>query len=387
MSEKLIFKDHDTERTGEEVSFEDVVKGLPYADKMDQSLVCTDMDGTLFENDLGVLVFLEKLNDPTLWTFSADRFRDILLPPEYCQVMVLSSKEDGVEGLDSEECFKILTLVDDLVDLYVLQKSFVASSNNCLSLKNSTIVNEFARKMIEFDKYFLKVDGLLSQRPEIGGRLLMRVRFLAGKNIKMVADLTRKAMRRRKRDTVNLKVHKSNQEHFRQLIGALEDVEFGRVVKEVSQVRRLIQELYLTHGAEIRVITTNLQQIADVALKQSSYDDFIPRRSTVGTTLGQKNGFFIPRVHGHPVIGQEKARMAELLMTKLNRKLQVAIGDSFSDSEMGMKSLENGGVFVAVGKDYESTRRKFDPVVRRAKDMRIPNPEKKVLYVDYDTKG
>ncbi|MDD3861669.1 MAG: hypothetical protein PHP74_02150 [Candidatus Gracilibacteria bacterium] len=384
MSEKLIFKDHDTERTGEEVVFEEVVDGLDYHDRMNESLTCADMDGTLFENDLGILVFLEKLNDPTLWTFSADKFRDILLPPEYCKLMILSSKEEGVDGLDREDCFKILTLVDDLVDLYVLQKSLVASSKDCLSLKNSPIVNEFARKMIEFDKYFLKVDGLLSQRPEIDGRLLMRVRFLSGKNIKMVAELTRKAMRRRNRDTVNLKVHKSNQEHFSQLIRELEDVEFGRVVKEVSQVRALIKELYSTHGSDIRVITTNLQQIADVALRQSSYDDFIPRRSTIGTTLGQKNGFFIPRVHGRPVIGEEKARMAELLMEKLRKKLQVAIGDSFSDSDMGMKSLENGGVFVAVGKDYESTRRRFDPFFQRAKAFGIPFPEKKILYAEYD---
>jgi len=39
---------------------------------------------------------------------------------------------------------------------------------------------------------------------------------------------------------------------------------------------------------------------------------------------------------------------------------------------------------VAVGRDYEETRRKFCPLVEAAKVMGVSYPEKKVLYAEYN---
>jgi len=65
---------------GERHDLDDVLDEYLPGDVAEQSLVCSDMDGTMFENDIGLLVFLEKLSDPSLWYHSPDRFARILIP-------------------------------------------------------------------------------------------------------------------------------------------------------------------------------------------------------------------------------------------------------------------------------------------------------------------
>ena len=90
-----------------------------------------------------------------------------------------------------------------------------------------------------------------------------------------------------------------------------------------------------------------------------------------------------PRVCRGPVIGDAKAIEVRVLMRKTRHMVLVAIGDTASDSQMGLESLKNGGVFISVGDDYENARRTFHPLVQMATELGVKNPEKKVLYVEY----
>ena len=382
MPRELAVSDYDTESTGQKVLFDDVVKEV-LGDEGGESLTCADMDGTLFENDLGVLVFLEKLSDPTFWTLSEEQFRSLLLPEKYQRLMNTGAMGEGVEGIDRADCILVLMLWEDIVDLYKLQKVFVEKDHKTMGLEDP-LVNEFARKMIEFDKYFMKMDSVLVHRPETNGQLLMRTRFFAGKNQKHVVGLTKKALDRRKKDNVTLAVYPENRLVVDQRVENLPDLYCEREVRDVLDIREMIERLVLKNGSEARVVTTNLQQIADTAIMRTSYDEFFRRNSAIGSTLKRDDdGTLHPKMSRGPVIGDMKARVASMLMMQTRRRLLVAMGDSLSDGPMGMLSLSNGGLFVAVGKDYESTRRKFAPLIEAGKKLGIPNIGKRVLLVDY----
>jgi hypothetical protein len=366
---------HDSENDGQVYDYNELADEFLPQQKREKGLVATDMDGTLFENDLGKLVFVEKLSKPQDWQMNPSIFDRLLIPEDYRSLLQRGSK-NFINGLNPDECKKVLLLRDDIIELYKKLYEMKRDSKQIDVLH--PIANEFAMKMIKLDGFFMIMDSVLMKWFE--GMLLMRTRFYAGSNKRHVAHLTRQVMRRKNghKSILKLGVHTSNKKEriTKQRLNGKDlggDEKIDRIVHEIEPVRHIIMDLF-GKGMNVRVITTNLKQIASTAMEESSYKDLMNQYCgghlpIVASTLqNDDNGKFKPDINNLPMFGEEKKRILHHLQQRMRHRVMCALGDSpKNDTPMGEIALHNGGVFVVVGDDYEKTRQKFHPFYEQMK--------------------
>ncbi len=346
--------------TGAEYTQEELIEEFLPDKKI---IVGSDMDGTMFNNDIGVLVFLEKLSDPTFWKFKTSRFKSLLLPIKYRRVFQ-EGATGSVSELDQRKCQFILNLWEDICDLYRRQREILSSNGPRIHI-HTPIVNEFARKMLAFDRLLIEMERQLISR--FKGELLMRTRFFADKGVQDVEELTKKVMAREIGDEdseMDLAVHDDNRNEYNQRISAedLEPIVYNRIVIINLHVAALIKQVF-DRGAAVRVITTNIQNNALGAINNSDYSYLNHRRTISASSLRMNGDRFGSKMDGMPIFGERKVDIAREIEEAKKRKFKVALGDSFTnDSPMGKYALENGGVFVIVADDYEEARQKFNPI-------------------------
>ncbi len=340
------------------------------------SLAAFDMDANMFKNDVGVMVFLEKLAQPTFWKFSVERFYQILLPNDYRKVL-MQVVNGEIPGLAPEGARKMLEKAERIKNLYALQKRLLESNGNghALGLENP-IVNEFALQMITFDDYFFQNDHIIA--PLVGHQFLMRTRFFAGKNLDEVSNLTMQAMQRRHNSSdriASLRVDPSSSEEEN---GGVESLEIDRLIMVNDAVRRLVMRVFMEERIDTRVVSMNLKQIVDTTVQYSPYAVLKHQRKGVvlATKLGGSPESLDSRTLGTPLHGIRKVEELRLLEGKIDKKVILASGDSAtSDTPMGVYALTNGGVFVITGDDYGKTREKFEPrILADLKQRRMVNP-------------
>ncbi len=325
-------------------------------------IVGSDMDGTMFNNDIGVLVFLEKLSDPKFWKFKTSRFKSLLLPFKYKKVF-----QQGAEGtiaeLEQKKCQFVLNLWEDICDLYRRQREILSSNGPKIHI-HTPIVNEFARKMLEFDRLLIEMERQLISRFQ--GELLMRTRFFVDQHRAIVGELIRKVMARKADDNdanLNLAVHNENVSEYNQRIREddLEPIDFNRTVIKNTNVDNFLRKLF--PRAVERVITTNTEEIALGAINNSDYKYLSHRRTISASRLKMNGDKFGSKMDGMPIFGSRKVDIAKEIEAAKKRIFKVALGDSFTnDGPMGKYALNNGGVFVIVAADYEEARQKFNPI-------------------------
>ena len=100
-------------------------------DQLKSVLTATDMDGTLFRGDLGILVFLEKLGQPSFWTFSVSKFKDLLLPDKYFRLLKKSA-EGKISNIAPVRANEMLNLREGIVNLYKLMKQLLKDGGDGL---------------------------------------------------------------------------------------------------------------------------------------------------------------------------------------------------------------------------------------------------------------
>ena len=375
-------KTHDSSyRTGKEYSQDELLD--EFLPDINRSIVGADMDGTMFNNDIGVLVFLEKLSDPTFWKFKTSRFKSLLLPIKYRRVF-----QEGAAGtvseLDQRKCQFILKLWEDICDLYRKQREILSSNGPKINI-HTPIVNEFARKMLAFDRLLIEMERQLISRFQ--GELLMRTRFFADKGVQDVEELTKKVMERELGDKdaeMDLAVHDANRNEYNQRISAedLEPIVYNRVVIINLHVAALIKQVF-DRGAAVRVITTNIQNNALGAINNSDYSYLNHRRTISASSLSMNGDKFGSKMDGMPIFGPRKVDIAKEIEAAKKRKFKLALGDSFTnDSPMGKYALENGGVFVIVADDYEEARQKFHPIYEELMDDDDNEVGERIWYVE-----
>ncbi len=366
--------------TGAEYTQEELIEEFLPDKKI---IVGSDMDGTMFNNDIGVLVFLEKLSDPTFWKFKTSRFKSLLLPIKYRRAF-----EEGATGsvseLDQRKCQFILKLWEDICDLYRKQREILSSNGPKINI-HTPIVNEFARKMLAFDRLLIEMERQLISR--FKGELLMRTRFFADKGVQDVEELTKKVMAREIGDEdseMDLSVHDDNRNEYNQRISAedLEPIVYNRIVIINLHVAALIKQVF-DRGAAVRVITTNIQNNALGAINNSDYSYQNHRRTISASSLRMNGDRFGSKMDGMPIFGERKVDIAREIEEAKKRKFKVALGDSFTnDSPMGKYALENGGVFVIVADDYEEARQKFNPIYEELIDDDDNEVGDRIWYIE-----
>lgn len=369
---------------GEEIdaeTFADDVKNVHFPSGGHKSIaLASDMDNTMFDNDLGTLVFLEKMDDPKFWHLDTDEFRRLLLPKAYRELLSKGA-DRHVEGLNPPVCKLALDLAYDIVNLYERIQSNVKSKHGN---EEGKLSEEFARKMIELDRIFVLIDGVLSKN--LNGQILMRTRFFAGKNPSTMTTLAQKVMHRHPTNIgrrVALNIHEENEERAEQIVtedritqvhGVVSPYrEIDRYVQQIDEVQEIIQIAVQKLRIPAVVATGNLKAIAKTAITESDYSFLLKQKyvregedsAVVGTWLRSgENGTLHPKVEGKPVLWDRKAEEALKFAKARRRDLKIALGDSPStDGPMLRASLASGGVAVVVGKDIDSLRKRFEKVI------------------------
>ncbi len=333
----------------------------------------SDLDNTAIVDDAGKQLFLELISYRKFWERSLNKFKSLLLPKDYFKFV--SHQASGALGANGnrteiqELCHDIYFLYHEVLDHYEILREMILDYENGqpYDLDEDLMLNEFARKMWEMDLLIMRAEEYFSK--EFGGDLLMRTRLWAKIARKMDLVLATDNLVQRKSPAVSaLGIHEENRENLGplSLVKELENIEVSRVLRIVEGTRELIEELTTGFGAKFGIITTNLEQVAETIRSKTAYNDLIDPDLVFGSALGvKKNGQFMAKLDGLPVIGEEKRRIARRIADETKRDLAVVLGDSFGgDGRMFYESLSGGGVAVAVGKDYRETRAKFDPIVR-----------------------
>src|SRR5690606_31519332 len=203
------------------------------------------------------------------------------------------------------------------------------------------VVLEFARKMIEFDQIFMKIDAHLTR--QLGFPLLMRTRFFAGKELGDVHRMTRQVMDRKETavdrfiqldisDDLAIEANQTvSEERIAEAHGnPSSHKEVDRLVVTVHEVRDLIRSSMKRWDKTLSVVfSANLHGIAETAVDRSAYGflrEQDEKKTVVGTKLRKQKGKLMPRTLGKPVLGDRKAFEAVERATKTGRHLALAIG-------------------------------------------------------------
>ena len=343
------------------------------------ALLGIDMDKTMFDNDLGVLVFLEKLNDPHFWDFEVDTFAQLLLPRGYRNALIESAQGYHQDFISPQLSQLGLDLYDDCVKDYEEIKRMVESKSVDKDLLR-LIILDFARKMVEFDQIFICIDKYLGEIFDMP--LLMRTRFFAGKELGQVHQMTKDVMKRNEtsvdriidlnispelRQDLGLKV---TDEQIEEAHGKpSEHQKIDRLVIPINEVRYIVRKAIREWDDALGVVfTANLHGIGETAVRHSQYD-FIKKQGVKGTVMGSKlkrqEGVLGPRLEGEPILGKRKAEEAVNFAERTRRHLALTLGDSSTtDGPMMRKALDGGGSAIIVTKDIEDARKRFSTVLR-----------------------
>ncbi len=232
---------------------------------------------------------------------------------------------------------------------------------SALDLSNP-LINEFARKMILLDDLIIKYEDTFQKK--FDGQLLMRTRFFADKNKEDVARIMKKITSRTPQSfdsLTNLQAYAEN------IINAdqqtqLEDVSqisYPRVLNEIKIIRDMLFRLNNEHDTDVFIITTNLVDIAEGFVSNSDYQKII-HPDIVATNLRKENGRYHPQIEGKPVFGFEKQNRLKGLEKRHQKKAIFAAGDSArNDWPMMQYALENKGIAIAIGAEFDRTKEKF----------------------------
>lgn len=340
-------------------------------------LTAVDMDSTMFIDlpelniigDMGILVFIEKLMDPSFWKIKTHRFAGLLLPKKYHELAIEYQHEDNPFGA---ACKRIIELKDDIVELYRLQR-VILNSGSKMSISNP-LIEEFALKMLEFDNTIKYLEREFQK--DNPTELLMRVRFFAGSNVDIAYKLASQAAIRGSAEEINLKVHEQlpfdlnvNGHTYSQRVKDLPP----RTINPVVQVNDAIVDMlaFLKQAGSPRVaLSANILQIVKGAISGvKGYRDAFHgepiRASELNIRRHKKNEIARSHFNGKPMFGPQKAKVAEQLASELNAEFKAAFGDSsHTDIDMMDQATTNKGAAVIIAGSYDEARRRFDPRIQ-----------------------
>ena len=360
-------------------------------EKLRHGVVCSDMDQTMFKQDIGQLVFLEQLSDPGFWSnIPKHLFPHILMPLRYRRILERTAS-GTILSEKVLDCRYALYLEQKILDLQGHIRKLISRGKK-LDL-NHPVVNEFMGKMLALDSVIMRLQPYLSTRISIE-ELFMRTRFFAGWTKETVVKYTSRAMARDSDAThrrVTLRVH--NKDELPKLGSNLEPrviyrIKQDRLIEVVAGVREILARCF-EKGAHIRIVTTNLSAIAEEALRSSEYIFLDANVAVLGSSLRRRQRKkskppyrYKTRFTAPPFFARRKAEIAQTVSGTQKRVFLMALGDSPSnDGPMGEVALRNGGVFVMVGNEIEKTRRKFDPLFRKLYGEGEPEVGRRMVYV------
>ncbi len=332
----------------------------------------TDVDGTTFYQDLGILVFLKKLQRPEFWQFTPEQFDQLLVPPKYKELLTRLV----INGPDRLKAKLALDLATDITTLYRLKKRINGSVDKAEELK--PVLEEFAAKMIAFDKIMMDLEKHFLA--ECNGQLLMRIRFFNGKTVDDVQAIVKEIIQ----DTIDhwdneterklqLKVVDGTRERGTKLTNQELEANFDAqlFIQELSltinrAVFETLEKLGTQNGVSIRAITTNLREIAIAGLLGTRYGRILHGERTIGTTLTAKeDGTLGEELEGPAVFGAQKSVILDQFGQTRKKTPGFMAGDSLTNEGPTFINVVNrGGIATIVVADPNKLEEVINKVAR-----------------------
>lgn len=353
---QLRYATYRTLRRGETTDYDSLFdEVLPNINPHSDYFSC-DLDGTLFHEDLGVLVFVKKLVDPHFWKFSVENFRRLLLPKKYIKVFE-AGLEGSISGLAPSTCQDIFNLTEDLTKLYEEQKGLVDAGAQFH--QEDPVMNEFALRMLALGKIIMGLEGGVLG-PIMNYEFLSRTRFFARQNQDAVSRLTQEVVRNSQPPEIRLDSDPSLAKGLH--LSYSGELLKPRLITLGATIRRETHAVISRLKSEKLIIpaitTANLEPTAKAAVRHTEYDKIFSASNVWGSHLSlQEDDKLGTKMEGLPVQGPRKVDRITSEIRDIS-KLKGAMGDTEGDMEQLVAALQNRGValFVSYPDDPEKSR-------------------------------
>lgn len=346
--------------------------------------IASDMDGTMFKEDLGLGVFFLKMLNPEFWQkISTEQFRSSLLNEDLQKALKsgmdlspnisVGTDKDPIYITDAKACCQAIsdTIIPAILALFEKIK------NNGLSPEEKQeALNNFAYANYILDQIIMKLERVFE--PILDGKIIPRTRLLAGFTKKNARDLTEQLLQiTHDSPQSSLTFSPENIDpNFLNINGATIKPEFleeviGTRATRVTAIKRLYQRLVHAQLVYLNIITTNLPEIAQTIAESTNspyHNTFVEQVAANsgteipdyihGTKLSTANGIYLPNLEHKGVLRDQKlARTMDL--DRINKTL-VAAGDTTTDWLMIQHTIvTNGGYGILVGPTLEATQQRF----------------------------
>jgi len=367
---------------------------VPYGEFFEQSLpksikneqVAYDMDGTMFKEDLALRMFVEMLSDFSYWRYTPEQFENLLLPNKFqSHIKKIENGDFASIGISSQVGGEISLLREDIVrlykEIYKLKNSGAFTNTELIQ----GIMQNFTVKMLRMDRL------LLNAEKAFNGDLLMRIRFFAHRPIMELEGLIDRVIINSEGENLIFKINKDFNAGIQQVLSVdeLSEIEVAGGVNIVTPSYEISRAMY-EFGANIRVVTTNMDFIAQKYIEKTKWGKFLIDKDTVAGTqlrLDASGNHYHPEIIGDPIYGDKKVETILRLMEESHwkRKLLAAVfGDSISnDGPMIRHSLENGGIAGIVTSDPDKTRYDIRELIRGLTNKEVA----KLILIPYETES
>lgn len=338
----------------------------------------TDMDGTMFCEDIGASLLYLKTLTPEFWKdTSLEQFKETLVTHDVNTLLAVAQAEapnigigkpnDQVYIADSNKTANSIRniIIPTILALFISIKNTSQENQE----PNQDDLAKFAYLMNILDRLIMKLEPICVN--SLNGRIVPKTRFLANKNIKQTNKLVDQL----------LEIEPDSQEAHVNMPAALQQYlnlegytikpevfhgQISRRATRVTSVKRIARKIVGFEDGVISIVTTNLPEIA----VRAATSPLSPFHKTFSTQRTQLDGTdFNDYVHGTRLIkiwGQYLPipetegvlQKQKLTRTQLLDRIYLTLlssGDTRTDALMMAQAIKNGGYAIMVGENPEVT--------------------------------
>lgn len=317
----------------------------------EEGIFATDMDQTMFMNDIGSLVFLQYLHNPNFYEISVETLESMLIPNE-TRWFFTKGIQGHIAGVSPQECQRVLDLAKTISQEFAIIKT---KNVHLLSGNGKSILIRFITLICEFDSLLIHLKNTHPD-PKISNKLakqFSRYRLFAGQNLHIFNQVTNDAFA-------------VSHDHPERILPIRTGDSVEYITDRLININRSafdILERASVKGAKGYVVTASPLPIASSAIKHSRYSTIMAKTDIIATQLATCDQQRLTgQLTGEMIAGIQKKISLEEIQKKSRKKIVLALGDlPGSDSAMGSMALENNGVFMIFhnGNDLENTRNAF----------------------------
>ncbi len=360
---------------GESYDLESLRDTLLPASVWKEGVFASDMDQTMFLNDMGALVFIEYLQNPAFYAMSTDELRRIILPSD-TEWFFEQGAAGQIEGVSSEGCHEALLLAEEIVKNF---DALRASMQQTRHTPDRSQLMAFIQKICALDS---KLIHLKNQHPDPAvsntlAKAFSRYRLFGGQEASVIDRLTTAVMSL---------AHDHPERVLPIQAGDSKHAEVDRLIRVNGSVHGLLDRV-IEDGAEGYAVTATPFEIATTAIRSSIYSHIIPHDRILATKLmlNPEKTHLAGGLDGEMMAGIRKAQLLAQIEADTNRKIMLVLGDlPGSDAAMGAMALRNNGVFVVTHhpQQLEETHDGFDRYLKRLMGNNdVEHAQDRILYI------